>query len=93
MSSLQPEVGPAGSQGGVLGALIVNVIYNWNYIKNPKKALLEHFGLVGLLFLTGFLPYIDNWAQCFGFVFGSLMASGRLTLVFCFCVYIVLMSL
>jgi hypothetical protein len=27
------------------------------------------------LFITGLLPYIDNWAQVFGFLFGILMAA------------------
>jgi hypothetical protein len=29
------------------------------------------------LFVTGLLPYIDNWAQIFGFLFGILMAAGE----------------
>jgi len=70
-----PEVGPAGSQGGILGALIINVIYNWKYLKHPKKALLLHVSVAFGLFLTGFLPYIDNWAQIFGFLFGILMSA------------------
>ncbi|KAI1723739.1 rhomboid family domain-containing protein [Ditylenchus destructor] len=70
-----PEVGPAGSQGGVLGALIVNVIYNWSFLLNPRRVLLYHLCVAVFLFLTGFMPYIDNWAQLFGFVIGCLLAA------------------
>uniref|UniRef100_A0A914HKC1 Peptidase S54 rhomboid domain-containing protein n=1 Tax=Globodera rostochiensis TaxID=31243 RepID=A0A914HKC1_GLORO len=69
-----PEVGPAGSEGGVLGALIVNILYNWSDLDCPLRVLLFHLLIAVILFLTGFLPYIDNWAQLFGFIFGSLMA-------------------
>jgi membrane associated rhomboid family serine protease len=72
-----PEVGPAGSQGGVLGALIVNIIYNWDLILRPKRVLVKHLIVAVVLFGTGFLPYIDNWAQLFGFVFGCLLAAGN----------------
>lgn len=89
--SFQPEVGPAGSLGGVLGALIIDVLYNWfvvqlafkllsdffrKFLENPRKALLVHIFIAVVLFLTGFLPYIDNWAQVFGFLFGCLLAAG-----------------
>lgn len=70
-----PEVGPAGSLGGVLGALIIDVLYNWKFLENPRKALLVHIFIAVVLFLTGFLPYIDNWAQVFGFLFGCLLAA------------------
>ncbi|CAD5226400.1 unnamed protein product [Bursaphelenchus okinawaensis] len=70
-----PEVGPAGSQGGVLGALIIDVIYNWQFLSNPVRALLLHLLLALLLFITGFLPYVDNWAHIFGFIFGCLASA------------------
>lgn len=69
-----PEVGPAGSEGGILGALIVNIVYNWDLLSQPYRALLIHVAIAGMLFILGFLPWIDNWAQVFGFIFGSLMA-------------------
>ncbi|CAD5230068.1 unnamed protein product [Bursaphelenchus xylophilus] len=68
-----PSVGPASAQAGVLGALVLNVIYNWNVLTNPKRALLQHLALAAFLFLTGFFPYIDNWAQVTGFIYGMIM--------------------
>ncbi|KAI1723974.1 rhomboid family domain-containing protein [Ditylenchus destructor] len=70
-----PEVGPAGSHGGILAALIVNVLYNWRFLRNPKLVLIYHLGIATGFFLTGFLPYVDNWAQLFGFVFGCLLSA------------------
>jgi len=58
-----PEVGPAGSQGGVLGAMIVNLLYNWDCLADPQSALLKHLAVVFVGFITGLLPWIDNWAQ------------------------------
>lgn len=73
-----PEVGPAGSQGGVLGALIVNIVWHWHIIENPFRVLFLHLFVALILFATGFLPYVDNWAQLFGFLLGCILAAALL---------------
>ena len=72
-----PQVGPSGAQMGVLGAMVVNVIYNWEYLKNPKVSLACHLIVAGFLFVLGVLPFVDNFGQIFGFVIGALLAFGR----------------
>nr|CAD2191232.1 unnamed protein product [Meloidogyne enterolobii] len=69
-----PEVGPAGSEGGVLGALIVHILYSWSWLNQPFRVLFLHLAIAFGLFILGFLPWIDNWAQVSGFLFGSLTA-------------------
>ncbi|CAK5022852.1 unnamed protein product [Meloidogyne enterolobii] len=69
-----PEVGPAGSEGGVLGALIVHILYSWSWLNQPFRVLFLHLAIAFGLFILGFLPWIDNWAQVSGFIFGSLTA-------------------
>uniref|UniRef100_A0A1I8C0E9 Rhomboid domain-containing protein n=1 Tax=Meloidogyne hapla TaxID=6305 RepID=A0A1I8C0E9_MELHA len=69
-----PEVGPAGSEGGVLGALIVHILYSWSWLNQPFRVLFLHLAIAFGLFILGFLPWIDNWAQVAGFLFGSLTA-------------------
>jgi membrane associated rhomboid family serine protease len=69
-----PQVGPIPAQSGILGAMVVNVIYNWSEIKKPHYALFCHLAVALFLFVCGFLPFIDNFAQVFGFFFGALLA-------------------
>uniref|UniRef100_A0A158P9V6 Rhomboid domain-containing protein n=1 Tax=Angiostrongylus cantonensis TaxID=6313 RepID=A0A158P9V6_ANGCA len=59
-----PEVGPSGSHLGIMAALVVDL---------PRRELMKHMLTVFVLFLTGLLPWIDNWAHLFGFIFGLLI--------------------
>lgn len=70
----QAEVGPAGSHFGLLAGLFVDAIYSWQLIRRPWKAILQLTGVTLLLFILGLLPWIDNWAHLFGFVFGLLLS-------------------
>ncbi|CDW60087.1 rhomboid family protein [Trichuris trichiura] len=70
----QAEVGPAGSQFGLLAGLIVDVVYSWKMIARPWRALGQLVTFVCLLFLVGLLPWIDNYAHAFGFIFGLLLS-------------------
>lgn len=47
------EVGPAGSQFGILATLWVEVIHAWQLIESPWKALAKVFGFTFLLFVLG----------------------------------------
>lgn len=75
------EVGPAGSHFGLLACLIVEVIGAWPILKHPRRALLKLMGLAFALFLLGLLPWIDNFAHVFGFVFGFLLAYALLPFI------------
>ncbi|XP_064071946.1 inactive rhomboid protein 1 isoform X2 [Vanessa tameamea] len=75
------EVGPAGSHFGLLACLIVEVIGAWPLLKHPRRALLKLVGIALALFLLGLLPWIDNFAHVFGFVFGFLLSYALLPFI------------
>nr|XP_034960439.1 inactive rhomboid protein 2 [Zootoca vivipara]XP_034960441.1 inactive rhomboid protein 2 [Zootoca vivipara]XP_034960442.1 inactive rhomboid protein 2 [Zootoca vivipara] len=68
------EVGPAGSQFGLLACLFVELFQSWQVLEKPMKAFLNLSGIVLFLFLCGLLPWIDNIAHIFGFLSGLLLS-------------------
>ncbi|XP_036756136.2 inactive rhomboid protein 2 isoform X1 [Manis pentadactyla] len=68
------EVGPAGSQFGLLACLFVELIQSWQLLERPWKAFLNLSAIVLFLFVCGLLPWIDNIAHIFGFLSGLLLA-------------------
>ncbi|XP_033606126.1 inactive rhomboid protein 1 isoform X3 [Cryptotermes secundus] len=68
------DVGPSGSQFGLLACLIVEVLNVWPMLKHPKRALLKLMASTLVLLLFGLLPWIDNYAHLFGFIFGFLLS-------------------
>ncbi|XP_059509847.1 inactive rhomboid protein 2-like isoform X2 [Stegostoma tigrinum] len=68
------EVGPAGSQFGLLACLFVELFQSWPILEKPWKALMKLVGIVLFLFTFGLLPWIDNIAHIFGFVSGFLLS-------------------
>lgn len=74
-------MGPAGSHFGLLAALIVEVIGAWPLLKHPRRALMKLVAIAVALFLLGLLPWIDNFAHVFGFVFGFLLSYALLPFI------------
>ncbi|XP_070595978.1 inactive rhomboid protein 2 [Erythrolamprus reginae] len=68
------EVGPAGSQFGLLACLFVELFQSWQVLENPWKAFFNLSGIVLFLFACGLLPWIDNIAHIFGFLSGLLLS-------------------
>ncbi|XP_008102575.1 inactive rhomboid protein 2 [Anolis carolinensis] len=68
------EVGPAGSQFGLLACLFVELFQSWQVLEKPWKAFLNLSGIVLFLFICGLLPWIDNIAHIFGFLSGLLLS-------------------
>lgn len=75
------QVGPAGSQFGLLACLMVEVIHCWQMLRNPSHALLKLVLIVLFLFVFGLLPWVDNFAHLFGFIFGFLLSFALLPFV------------
>lgn len=75
------EVGPAGSQFGLLACLFVELFQGWQMLEKPWKAFLKLLGIVLFLFLCGLLPWIDNIAHIFGFLSGMLLSFAFLPYV------------
>ena len=68
------EVGPAGAHFGLLALSMVEVIHQWPTLKYPEMAILKIVGITAVLFLAGLLPWVDNYAHLFGFIFGFLLS-------------------
>ncbi|KAM9362594.1 inactive rhomboid protein 2-like [Symphorus nematophorus] len=75
------EVGPAGSQFGLLACLFVELFQGWQMLEKPWKAFLKLLGIVLFLFMCGLLPWIDNIAHIFGFLSGMLLSFAILPYV------------
>ncbi|KAJ3624640.1 hypothetical protein MTP99_018246 [Tenebrio molitor] len=75
------DVGPAGSQFGLLACLIVEVLNSWPILKHPNQALCKLLSITLALFLIGLLPWVDNYAHLFGFVFGFLLSYALLPFI------------
>ncbi|XP_034247424.1 inactive rhomboid protein 1 isoform X2 [Thrips palmi] len=75
------EVGPAGAQFGLLACLIVEVLNVWPMLKRPGHAMLRLLGITLFLFVLGLVPWIDNYAHLFGFIFGFLLSYALLPYV------------
>ncbi|XP_061087815.1 inactive rhomboid protein 2-like isoform X2 [Conger conger] len=75
------EVGPAGSQFGLLACLFVELFQGWQMLEKPWKAFLKLLGIVLFLFMCGLLPWIDNIAHIFGFLSGLLLSFAFLPYV------------
>ncbi|KAK2576218.1 hypothetical protein KPH14_005587 [Odynerus spinipes] len=68
------EVGPAGAHFALLATLVVEVLHCWPMLKHPRRALSKLICILLGLLLLGVLPWIDNYAHLFGFIFGFLAA-------------------
>uniref|UniRef100_T1JI16 Peptidase S54 rhomboid domain-containing protein n=1 Tax=Strigamia maritima TaxID=126957 RepID=T1JI16_STRMM len=75
------EVGPAGSQFGLLACLFVEVINTWPILKSPGVALVKLSSMILFLFVVGLLPWVDNYAHVVGFVFGFFLSYALLPFV------------
>ncbi|KAJ6655947.1 hypothetical protein lerEdw1_004532 [Lerista edwardsae] len=75
------EVGPAGSQFGILACLFVELFQSWQILARPWRAFLKLLAVVLSLFAFGLLPWIDNFAHACGFVSGLFLSFAFLPYV------------
>uniref|UniRef100_A0A9J7XD84 Inactive rhomboid protein n=1 Tax=Cyprinus carpio carpio TaxID=630221 RepID=A0A9J7XD84_CYPCA len=68
------EVGPAGSQFGILACLFVELFQSWQILARPWRAFIKLSCIVLFLFAFGLLPWIDNFAHICGFVSGFFLS-------------------
>ena len=76
------QAGPTGSQFAILACLFVEVIHNWSVLFRPWKQILKLSGIMLVLFIIGLLPFVDNYAQLFGFMYGFLLAYSLMPCIF-----------
>lgn len=68
------QVGPAGAHFALLATLVVEVLHCWPMLKYPRRALSKLILILAGLLVLGVLPWVDNYAHLFGFIFGFLAA-------------------
>ncbi|XP_029432690.1 inactive rhomboid protein 1 isoform X2 [Rhinatrema bivittatum] len=68
------EVGPAGSQFGILACLFVELFQSWQILASPWRAFFKLLTVVLFLFTFGLLPWIDNFAHISGFISGFFLS-------------------
>lgn len=68
------QVGPAGSQFGILACFLVELLTVSHNLEHPIKQYLKLGGFILVLFIVGLFPWIDNWAHLSGFIFGFFLA-------------------
>lgn len=68
------QVGPAGSQFGILACLFVELFQSWQILAQPWRAFTKLLCVVLSLFAFGLLPWIDNFAHICGFISGFFLS-------------------
>ncbi|XP_042252822.1 inactive rhomboid protein 1 isoform X2 [Thunnus albacares] len=68
------EVGPAGSQFGILACLFVELFQSWQILERPWRAFAKLLAISVFFFSFGLLPWIDNFAHISGFVSGFFLS-------------------
>ncbi|XP_024862220.1 inactive rhomboid protein 1 isoform X2 [Kryptolebias marmoratus] len=68
------EVGPAGSQFGILSCLFVELFQSWWILERPWRAFAKLSTISVFFFSFGLLPWIDNFAHVCGFVSGFFLS-------------------
>ncbi|XP_058477813.1 inactive rhomboid protein 1-like isoform X4 [Solea solea] len=68
------EVGPAGSQFGILACLFVELFQSWQILERPWWAFAKLLAISVFFFSFGLLPWIDNFAHICGFVSGFFLS-------------------
>jgi hypothetical protein len=69
------QVGPLGSQFGIIACLFVETFHAWELYSHPWIVCLKLIACLFVLIMVGFLPMIDNFANVFGFIAGLLLGS------------------
>lgn len=75
------QVGPAGSQFGILACLFVELFQCWQILAQPWRAFTKLLCVVLFLFAFGLLPWIDNFAHISGFISGFFLSFAFLPYV------------
>ncbi|OMO97922.1 Plant lipid transfer protein/Par allergen [Corchorus olitorius] len=67
------SVGASGALFGLLGAMLSELITNWNIYTNKAAALLTLLIIIVINLAIGILPHVDNFAHIGGFLTGFLL--------------------
>lgn len=68
-----PSVGASGSLFGILALVLLDLLYNWSSRPSPVKDLLFLLLDIGIAFVLGLLPGLDNFSHIGGFLMGLVL--------------------
>uniref|UniRef100_A0A6A7FXB2 Inactive rhomboid protein 1-like n=1 Tax=Hirondellea gigas TaxID=1518452 RepID=A0A6A7FXB2_9CRUS len=75
----RPEAGPSGSLAGTIGCFFVIFLVDVkDELRSSWVVVLKWAGFLWCCFVVGLFPGIDNYANIFGFLMGSLLALALL---------------
>ncbi|KAL1924066.1 uncharacterized protein VTP21DRAFT_7101 [Calcarisporiella thermophila] len=66
------SVGASGALFGVVGAILVDLIANWNQLERPRWEFFKLILTIAISFGLGLLPFLDNFSHIGGFICGVL---------------------
>ncbi|XP_044006424.1 inactive rhomboid protein 1 isoform X3 [Aphidius gifuensis] len=75
------EVGPAGAHFALFATLVVEVLNSWPMLKYPHRALSKLIIILICFIILGVLPWVDNYAHIFGFIFGFLASYAMMPFI------------
>ncbi|KAJ1928171.1 hypothetical protein IWQ60_002293 [Tieghemiomyces parasiticus] len=64
------SVGASGALMGLFACQLLEILFHWHLIHNPTLELFKFIIAIGLTFVLGLLPGIDNFAHIGGFIAG-----------------------
>jgi membrane associated rhomboid family serine protease len=65
-------MGASGSIFGILACVFLDLMLNFQIVKNPYRELFKLMLTITITLVIGLLPYIDNFAHIGGFIVGLL---------------------
>ncbi|EGD78270.1 hypothetical protein PTSG_09335 [Salpingoeca rosetta] len=70
LAPYQVKAGPSPGVYGLLACLLLQLFESWKQVVSPGRELFKLLLLTTCAFIFGLLPFVDNFSQLAGFVFG-----------------------
>ncbi|KAI9801597.1 MAG: hypothetical protein M1825_003276 [Sarcosagium campestre] len=67
------STGASGSLFGIIALMVLDLFYNWSQTESPVKEVIVIVLCIGISFVLGLLPGVDNFAHIGGFLMGLVL--------------------
>ena len=75
LTPYQPTVGGGGAVMGLIGVLLIELVQSWRLVQRPLLELLKLSCLTMFCFISGTLPFINNFTLLGGLLVGFLQGT------------------